>query len=84
MPGPCSLIDREQAAAALTARPMRDDDETARWARERGLAVDYEGWHVPLATASADVLGDFERQARARRPAHAVLRYDPGAPLNLG
>jgi ribosomal peptide maturation radical SAM protein 1 len=70
---PVQFIDRAQAAAVLTARPMRDDDETFQWARERSLAIEYEGWHVPLATASLDVFADFERQARARTAGPSVL-----------
>jgi ribosomal peptide maturation radical SAM protein 1 len=73
---PVQFIGRTQAAAALTARPMRDDDQTSRWARACSLAVEYEGWHVPLATASLDVFAEFERQSRTRvsAPQQSVTR----------
>jgi len=64
------FIDREQAAAALTGRALGEDDATSRWARGCGLAVEYEGWHVPLATASTEVLAEFEKQARTRDRVH--------------
>jgi len=66
---PVQFVGREQAAAALTAHPMSNDDHTTRWAREHSLAIEYEGWHVPLATASLEIFAEFEKQARAQRRA---------------
>ncbi len=56
---------------------MSNDDDTTRWAREHSLAIEYEGWHVPLATASLGIFAEFEKQARAQR------RASEPAPLTL-
>ena len=64
----CRFVHREQAAAALTAHPLTKDTEAGQWAREHRLAVEYEEWHVPLATAPVEVLERFEGGVRAQAP----------------
>jgi hypothetical protein len=63
---PISFLDREQAAAALVPRPSSECDEAVEWARENRLAVELDGWHVPLATATPSLLGELEKEWRAR------------------
>jgi ribosomal peptide maturation radical SAM protein 1 len=72
---PVQFVDREHASAALLAHAMRNDTEAGEWARARSLAIELEGWHVPLATASAEVLSDFEKQAKmVKMPMSEPLR----------
>ena len=59
-----AFLNSRQAAAALLAHPMDRDDHFSREARDALLAVEYEGWHVPLATAAPEVLAQFEQQNR--------------------
>jgi hypothetical protein len=70
LPGVRSIrfLDTRESAAALLPHPMSRDDAYGEDARERLLAVEYEGWHVPLATASAEVLSAFEKGVSAATP----------------
>ena len=61
---PVQFVDREHGSAALVAHSLRNDTEAGQWARDRLLAVELEGWHVPLATASVEVLSEFENNAK--------------------
>jgi len=75
LPGgpPVAFLNTRQAAAALLAHPMDRDDQYGREAREALRAVEYENWHVPLATAAPQVLTQFEQHSRSlARP------VDPG------
>ena len=63
----CRFIRRDEAAAALTAHPLSRDTAAGELAREHRLAVAYEDWHVPLATASVGVLARIEGEARSQR-----------------
>ena len=76
LPGSRSVVflNARQAAAALLAHPMDRDDNYGHEARETLLAVEYEGWHVPLATAVPPVLAQFEQHGRSFvRPADPSL-----------
>jgi len=64
---PVQFVDRDYATAALVAHPLNGDTEAGRWARDRRLALELDGWHVPLATASVEVLSGFEKQAKPVR-----------------
>jgi ribosomal peptide maturation radical SAM protein 1 len=66
---PVKFVDREHAAAALIAHPMHNDTATGRWAREQSIALELEGWHVPLATASVELLSLFEKEAKVTKSA---------------
>jgi hypothetical protein len=56
---PLQVLEREQARAAVTARPYADDPGMA-WAVEKKLGVCLDGWYVPLAVADAQVLMELE------------------------
>jgi len=58
------FLDARQVAPALVAHSLDRDDALSREARSRLLAVEYEGWHLPLATAVPPVLARFEQLAR--------------------
>ncbi len=60
------LLDRDEAAALLVARPAdgRDGEDEAVAAK---VAVRLDGWLVPLAVAEPQVLLTFEREARSGR-----------------
>ena len=62
------FLDARQAAPALVAHSLEHDDALSREARSRLLAVEYEGWHLPLATAVPPVLARFEQLARPSAP----------------
>jgi ribosomal peptide maturation radical SAM protein 1 len=64
------FLDRDEARAVLVSHPLRHSDGAADWARRHRLALAIDGWHVPLATATPDLLGEFER-ARTR-PAASI------------
>lgn len=70
LPGtqPLQILDRAQAAVALTARPYTPTEEIA-WSLEHKLGVLVDGWYIPLATARPELLVEFEdelkRKARA-------------------
>ncbi len=61
LPGkpPLQTLEPRQAAAALTARPY-DDAEQTQWAVEARIGVQMDSWYVPLATAEAELLELFE------------------------
>jgi ribosomal peptide maturation radical SAM protein 1 len=59
----------DQAAAALIERPLRENDAAADWARKAGLGLALEGWHAPLATASPDLILQFESYLKTKSPA---------------
>lgn len=63
---PVRFVRKDEAAAVLVARPMRADNEDAQWARSLSMAIEYEGWHIPLATAVVPVLSRFEKEFRYR------------------
>jgi ribosomal peptide maturation radical SAM protein 1 len=67
LPGtqPLQILDRAQAAIALTARPYTPTLEIA-WALEHKLGVLVDGWYVPLATAKPDLLFEFEAEVKRR------------------
>lgn len=75
------FVGREHASAALVAHPMHNDTALGQWARDQSIAVELEGWHVPLATASVELLSEFERQAKSVKipslSAFAVLQDRP-------
>ena len=58
------VINRAEAAAALTGGPM-DCEPLAQWAIAAKLAVELDGWSVPLATAEVDVLASFEAEKKS-------------------
>jgi ribosomal peptide maturation radical SAM protein 1 len=62
------FLDARQVAPALVGHSLEHDDALSREARSRLLAVEYEGWHLPLATAVAPVLARFEQHARTAAP----------------
>jgi ribosomal peptide maturation radical SAM protein 1 len=65
------LLDRDEAASLLVARPAEgSDDEDAAVAAK--LAVRLDGWFVPLAVAEPQVLLTFEREARHGRASAAA------------
>ncbi len=58
------FLNRGEAEAAVVSHPLRQSSPASEWAREHGLALALDDWHVALATASPDVLAEFERAAR--------------------
>jgi ribosomal peptide maturation radical SAM protein 1 len=58
------FLNRREAEAALVSHPLRQSSPESEWAREHGLALALDDWHVALATASPDVLAGFEGAAR--------------------
>lgn len=62
---PIHFINRAQAIAALIPRPSVEHDETIAWSQENRLAIELDGWHVPLATASPTLLQELEIEWRA-------------------
>jgi ribosomal peptide maturation radical SAM protein 1 len=67
LPGTCptSFIDEDTAAVAL-AGWRGERTAAANWALANGAAVEMDGWVVPLATASPELIREFEAR---RRPA---------------
>ena len=63
------FLDARQVAPALVAHSLEHDDAASRDARSRLLAVEYEGWHLPLATAVPSVFARFEQIGRTPAPA---------------
>ncbi len=64
------FLDARSVAPALVGHSLEHDDPLSREARSRLLAVEYEGWHLPLATAVPPILARFEQLAAgtAARP----------------
>jgi ribosomal peptide maturation radical SAM protein 1 len=56
-----TFMNVPQARAALVGHPMDRDDGYGCEARDRLLAVEYEGWHIPLAVAAEEILAQFEK-----------------------
>jgi ribosomal peptide maturation radical SAM protein 1 len=53
------LLTKDQAYAALTGAPLKNQ-MLSQWAVEAGLALELDGWSVPLATADYDTLKHIE------------------------
>jgi ribosomal peptide maturation radical SAM protein 1 len=64
---PVRFLDHDEAAAVLVARPAAASDALNHRARENKLAVELDGWHIPLATAEPELLRDFETRDRFRK-----------------
>jgi ribosomal peptide maturation radical SAM protein 1 len=79
---PVRFLDHEEATAVLVARPAVAGDDLSRWAQEIKLAVELDGWHVPLATAEPELLRDFEAKERARKGSDRMHRI--GLPVIVG
>lgn len=60
------FLTREEASMILVAR-RADSKAEAEWALERKLLVELDSFYVPLATAKAEVLREFESEMRAFR-----------------
>jgi ribosomal peptide maturation radical SAM protein 1 len=60
------VLDREEAAFLLTARPATGGEQE-EWALRKKLAVLLDGWFVPLAIAAPDMLLEFEKEQGALR-----------------
>jgi hypothetical protein len=58
------FLNAEDAAAALVPSPIEKDNAHQREARARLLAIEYEGWHVPLATVVPSVLAQWNPRMR--------------------
>jgi ribosomal peptide maturation radical SAM protein 1 len=69
------VLDREEAAIALSAAPVAED-AAMTLAVERRIGVVVDGFYVPLATASPPLLQSLEREARAS--ARRAPREDQG------
>lgn len=76
------FLNRSEAQAALVSHPLRQSNPASEWAREQGLALALDDWHVALATAGPEVLAGFESAARGAagaapreslRPVESVL-----------
>jgi ribosomal peptide maturation radical SAM protein 1 len=65
---PVRFLDREETMAVLVQRPLKERDSATDWAMENRLAVELDGWHVPLATAAPDLLHEFEQEWSGRTP----------------
>jgi ribosomal peptide maturation radical SAM protein 1 len=80
------FLDARQVAPALVAHSLEHDDAPSRDARSRLLAVEYEGCHLPLATAVPAVLARFEQLSRtpAQPPAPVVPYVQLSTPAAVG
>jgi ribosomal peptide maturation radical SAM protein 1 len=80
------FLDARQVAPALVAHSLEHDDALSRDARSRLLAVEYEGCHLPLATAVPAVLARFEQLSRtpAQPPAPVVPYVQLSTPAAVG
>jgi len=59
-----SYLDRREAEIALVAHHTRGSPEEAESAIARNVAVERNGWLIPLATADAELLAEMEERAR--------------------
>jgi len=57
---PVQFLDRQQVAAVLVQLPANQIGEAQRWALSCKLALEMDGWYVPLATAAPELLAEFE------------------------
>ena len=73
---PLQILDRAQAAVALTARPYVPTEEVA-WSLEHKLGVLVDGWYVPLATARPELLVEFEDELRREARGVETPRWHP-------
>jgi ribosomal peptide maturation radical SAM protein 1 len=55
------ILDRNEAAFLLTTRPYTGREQEM-WALQRKLAIVADGWFVPLAVASPEMLLEFEAE----------------------
>jgi ribosomal peptide maturation radical SAM protein 1 len=63
------VIDREQASLLLVDRPLeRSTNKQVRWALENDLGILMDSWFIPLATAEASLLQEFERESKPEFP----------------
>ncbi len=60
---PSQLLNREQAALLLTGASLNRREEIG-WALEKKLLFEIDGRFIPLATAPAMILSEFEEEAR--------------------
>ncbi|MFK7777777.1 MAG: RiPP maturation radical SAM C-methyltransferase [Gimesia sp.] len=60
------IIDEQQAAAVLVGQPLHQLDENweREWAIKVKAGIELDGWLIPLATATPDLLDIFERKYR--------------------
>jgi hypothetical protein len=66
------FVNSAQAAMALVGRVEPLDAEAARWARARRVCLEIDGRLVPLATAPAAVLRQFESTSGMARVCEGV------------
>jgi ribosomal peptide maturation radical SAM protein 1 len=64
------FLTREEVSLILVAR-RADADVDVEWALERKLLVELDSFYVPLATAKAEILREFESEMRAVRDPRA-------------
>jgi len=72
------FLSRDQAALVLAGARVDSPVDDAAWALERSLVVELDGWYVPLATATPQLIREFEAEARpfhlaATRPSLPVI-----------
>jgi hypothetical protein len=72
------IISREQAYAALVNMPIKSmniSQATYQWALTHQVALDMDGIHTALATASLELLTEFEQQRKPfeQRPLHIEI-----------
>jgi hypothetical protein len=70
------FLNREEASLILVAR-RADSDVDVEWALERKLLVELDSFYVPLATAKAEILREFESEIRGGRD----MRVLPSLPV---
>ena len=67
------FLTRAQAALVLAGARVGSDVDV-EWALDRKLVVELDGWYVPLATATPQLINEFEAQWRpVRSSVRAVL-----------
>jgi ribosomal peptide maturation radical SAM protein 1 len=59
------FVDREQASIVLTGRRLDEVDDDVEWAIDAQAVVELDGRYVPLATATPELLREFEAERRA-------------------
>lgn len=59
------FVDRHQASVVLTGRRLAERDEDVEWALDAQAVVELDGRYVPLATATPELLREFEAERRA-------------------
>jgi hypothetical protein len=69
-----TLLTSAQAAAALVARPYAETEEIA-WALENKVGVVRDGWYIPLATTTPELLQAFEDEGA--QTASATVAVEP-------